>query len=131
MTLVGMLFTGFMAVTRDSVYALGFFGLIGLWECICRTRAARDKRIHNGLLDHAFANLIRTKPHLQVSSRYGYPYFTLTFASDEDLTIAERSGQIAAFKSSIQKIYGHVGGGSRPFKANDAVYATVGCKPLR
>ena len=63
-------------------------------------------------------------PELKVVHMYGFPAFTLTFASEEALQQAEASGGIASFRQTIQDLYGHAGSKRNSFDEKRAIHAT-------
>ena len=72
----------------------------------------------------AFRDFDYPEPKLKTATSYGFPTFTLTFATEEALKAAQTEGRLGAFKYSISELYGHCGSVSNPFDAARAVRAT-------
>ena len=84
-----------------------------------RRRAKRDVA-----LKFIFQDFDGAFPSVKESSHYGYPSFTITFASKAELDRAEKEGLVARFIGSIQEIYAKCGTRRNPFSAERAVWAT-------
>ena len=124
LVLIAVCAFGYLAFSSHWAYLAAVAGLIGGWLLICRTRLRRNHRKHLEALRLAFAPSERPIPHLKEGGSYGFPTFTLTFASEAELKQAEESGRIAAFKKTIQSYYAHMGSKGNPFDADRAVWAT-------
>lgn len=119
---VGVCAFGYLALSSRWTYAIPAAALIVGWSLIVRLKRNRDHLKHMAALQEAFAPLVMAVPELEDRyGHYGYPAFTLTFASEAALHEAEALGCIEAFKQAIQTLHAHVGGKQRPFDADMAV----------
>lgn len=128
--LVGLSVFGYLAFSSHWAYSVAVAGLIGVGWLIVQVAQRRDHSRHVEMLGLAFAPSGLPVPQLKDGSSYGFPSFTLTFASEAELRQAEAQGCIAAFKDAVQTVYGHTGSKRNPFSADQAVWATyVGWQP--
>ncbi len=101
-----------------------------IWLVIARIRSKRFHQQHLVALREAFPAKDIIVPHLKESYSYGWPSFTLTFSTEEDIKRATEAGCISVFKQKIQLFYDHLGDAENPFDADRAVWATyVGWQP--
>ena len=121
---IGVIHFCYLALVSNWNYLLASAGMVGGWLILNSIRNRRDQRRHVEALKAAFAPTTQRVPHLTEGYIYGYPYFTLTFESETEMKLAEQTKCIAAFKQSIQSLYGHLGGSRKPFSADRAVAAT-------
>jgi len=130
LVLIGVCAFGYLALSSHWAYSVAAAGLIGGWSLLGRRRRRCQHRRHLDALSTAFGPSTRPVPRLEETHQYGFPYFTLIFASEAELRRAEASGCIAAFKKAIHSQYAHVGGKQNPFNVDWAVHATYeGWKP--
>ena len=87
-----------------------------------RTRAAEQQR-YKEVFESVFANS-STKPKYEQEYSYGYPAFTLTFASKAELDEAV-SGKITdLFSQRIGEVCRNTGSKKHPFDAERAIWLT-------
>ena len=67
---------------------------------------------------------LSTPPRLEVSYLYGYPFFKITFRSQEELQITTQSGVNLAFMREIEALCKSRGPKSHPFSADQGVFFT-------
>jgi hypothetical protein len=121
---------GALAYFVDRTYLFGVGGLVSIWAVVCMVQAKREKERLMVAFKAAFGDFNGRDPKLKTGSSFGFPTFTLTFASEEDLKTAQVEGRVGLFKYSISELYGHCGSSSNPFDAARAVWATFeGGKP--
>jgi hypothetical protein len=87
--------------------------VVGVCSLLSTTSSLTVRR-HKGLL-----------PKLVIGGRYGFPAFTLTFATEAALAQAEHAGCIDAFKKKLQVRYADSGTKESPFDAEFAVHLTL------
>jgi hypothetical protein len=125
--LIGLGVFGYLAFSSNWAYTLAVAGSIGVGVLIVRIGKKRDHRRNVEALRRAFAPSGLAVPQLEESNSHGFSGFTLTFPSEADLKRADALGCIAAFKQTIQALYGHTGGKQNPFDAELAVAVTYEC----
>jgi hypothetical protein len=99
-------------------------GCIPLGICLFKFRESRLHKTHLRLLDLAFEDYEHGKPTLEEGGHYGFPTFTLIFASRAKMRIAEEDGRIDRFREHLQHMYGHLGRKDNRFNAHLAVSIT-------
>ena len=116
-----LIYLGFLVPLRYI-----FAGIIFVTICVLllRHRAKKEKKVYLSILDKTFKSFQRPKPSLQIRGSYGFPHFTITFQTEDDMSAAEASGHLNAFKSTINDLCGHYGGKKNPFNVDRAVSAT-------
>ncbi len=124
LVLIGVCAFTYLAFHTHWAYSAAAAGLIGGWLLICQIRMRRDHRRHLAALSAAFASSSLPLPRIKQSGSYGFRSFTLTFSTEAELTQAQESGCIAAFKQAIQSLYMHTGSKQNPFDAQRAVWVT-------
>ena len=104
--------------------ALAIFGLLTV---LVTAWVLRSRYSHKRLLAAASAELQRAFtgydpiPTLKVSYPYGYPAFTLGFASKAESVRAAASGALDRFKRHMQQVCADSGTKERPFNIERAV----------
>jgi hypothetical protein len=111
---------GFLAVLVSAKYAIGSLAVCACWLQIGTWHSRREAKRYRQLFDEVFEPT-KSGPTLKLNSQYGYPAFTVLFATPDEMAKQERVVQINAFKTQIQKLCGHIGSDSRPFDAAIAV----------
>ena len=130
LVLIGISTCLFFAFTSGLRYAFYALCLVVIWLVIARIRSGHFRQKHLVALQDAFSEKDMPVPQFKESYSYGWPSFTLTFQTEEDLRRAKEAGCISAFKQKIQLFYDHLGGAENPFDADRAVGATyVGWQP--
>ncbi|MFZ2276617.1 MAG: hypothetical protein WAW39_02415 [Prosthecobacter sp.] len=124
LVLIGISTCLFFAFTSGLRYVFYAGCLVVIWLVIARIRSGHFHQRHLVALREAFSAKDIPVPHLKESYSYGWPSFTLTFQTEEDLKLAKEAGCISAFKQKIQLFYDHLGGAENPFDADRAVWAT-------
>ena len=129
---VTVLFVIFVAlaltVDRDFFKIAGFF--LGGWVGVCWLLNRRERKRLNSAFESAFQGFGGPLPKLDQKFSYSFPSFTLTYADEESMKLAEKQGYLRAFKESIMKLYGHYGFEDQPFDADAAVWSTyIGWEP--
>ena len=94
--------------------------LVTAWVLRSRHNHRRLLAAANGELQRAFAGYDST-PTLKVSYPYGYPAFTLVFASKAESVRAAASGAVDRFKRGMQQVCADSGTKERPFDIERAV----------
>ncbi len=121
---------GALAYFVDRSYLFGAGGVVAIWVVVCMAQARREKARLMVAFRAAFGDFDYPEPKLKTGTSYGYPTFTLTFATEEGLKAAQTEGRLGIFKYSISELYGHCGSESNPFDPARAVWATFeGWKP--
>jgi hypothetical protein len=121
---------GALAYFVDRAYLFGAGGLVASWAAVCIVQSRREKARLMVAFRAAFGDFDYPEPKLKTGTSYGFPTFTLTFATEEGLKAAQAEGRLGTFKYSISDLYGHCGSSSNPFDAARAVWATFeGWKP--
>lgn len=121
---------GALASFVDRAYLFGAGGLVAIWAAVCIVQSRREKARLMVAFKAAFGDFDYPEPKLKTGTSYGFPTFTLTFATEEALKAAQTDGRLGIFKYSISELYGHCGSASNPFHAARAVWATFeGWKP--
>ena len=113
-----------LAILIHPWFFVGVFLLLGVWIAYVNIREKQHRRACLSAFEDAFERFGGRAPALEIKSAYGFPAFTITFESEEDLERAESEGYIRAFKDSIQELCGSFGRSGQPFDADAAVYAT-------
>lgn len=113
-----------LAYFVDRAFLIGAGGVAAFWTAICLIQTRREKARLLAAFRVAFQDFNFPKPTLQMGTSYGYPTFTITFATEEDLKSAQADGRLGHFKHSISELYGHCGSENNPFDASRAVWAT-------
>jgi hypothetical protein len=104
-----------------------FVGVVFIIICILilRQRAKKQEKLCLAILDKTFESFQRPKPTLKILRGHGFPHFTVTFQSEDDMNVAQASGHLNKFKSEINELCGHYyDGKKKPFNVEWAVYAT-------
>jgi hypothetical protein len=122
--LFGAIALGALGYFVHVYFAVAIIPLFAVWEVICRIKGKKDARILADAFDFAFEGFRASKPDLKKSNSYGFPSFTITFQTEDDMKRSEVEGRLRAFKDSIVALYGHVGSKERPFDVDMAVYPT-------
>lgn len=115
---------GALAYFVDRAYLFGVGGLVAIWVGVCIVRSRREKARLVVAFRAAFRDLDYPEPTLKTGSSYGFPTFTITFATEDNMKTAQRDGRLGIFKRSISELYGHCGSESNPFDASRAVWET-------
>lgn len=116
---------GALAYFVNRRYLFGVGGLVTIWAGVCVVQNKRKKSRLNVAFKTAFGDFDYPEPKLKIGTSYGFPTFTLTFATEEFLKAAQKEGRLGIFKYSISELYGHCGSASDPFDPARAVWATV------
>lgn len=122
--LFGAIALGALGYFVHVYFAIAIIPLFAVWEVICRIKGKKDARILTDAFDSAFEGFLASKPDLKKSYSYGFPSFTITFQTEDEMKRSEADGSLRAFKDSIVVLYGHVGSKDRPFDVDMAVYPT-------
>ena len=103
---------------------LGGIAFVIICVLLLRQGVKRQEKIYSSILDKTFESFQKPKPTLEIRHGYGFPHFTVTFQSEDDMNVAEASGHLNSFKSTINEICGHYGSKKRPFNVEWAVSVT-------
>ena len=122
--LVGVITLTILSFTLRERYFFGVIALIVIYVLILRQNAKKDERLFALAFDHAFESFQKAKPTLQIRNSYGFPHFTITFQSENDMNQAEADGHLNTLKSAITELCNHCGDKRNPFDVERAVYAT-------
>jgi hypothetical protein len=103
-----------------------FVGVVFIIVCILllRHRVKKEEKVYSSIFDKVFEPFQRTKPSLEIRSSYGFPHFTITFRSEEDMSAAEAGGHLHAFKCTINDLCSRYGDKRNRFDVERAVHAT-------
>ncbi|MBN8458457.1 MAG: hypothetical protein J0M04_11535 [Verrucomicrobia bacterium] len=115
---------GALACFVDRAFLFGVGGVVAFWAAVCIVHSRKEKARLMVAFRAAFTDLDYPEPILKTGSSYGYPTFTITFATEDDMKTAQADGLLGIFKRSISELYGHCGSESNPFDASRAVWAT-------
>lgn len=124
-------------VTTTTTFVCSYIGLTGRFEywavaagcillgiCLIKLDGSRLHKTHLRLLDSAFEDYEHGKPTLEEGWQYGFPTFTLIFASRAKMRLAEEDGRIDRFRQHLQHLHGHRGPKDNRFNARYAVFIT-------
>jgi hypothetical protein len=114
----------FLSLKVHAAFALGAVGLIAILMFFLSAKAKEERRRVVSAFEAAFEVFQGAKPTLHIGSSYGFPAFTITFASATDMNAAEAGGHIAAFKKEIALLYAEGGWEAKPFNVDMAVLVT-------
>ncbi len=122
--LYGAIILGALGYFVHVYFAVAIIPLFAVWEVICKIKGKKDARILADAFNSAFERFRASKPDLKKSYSYGFPSFTITFQTEDDMKCAEVDGSLRDFKDSIVALYGHVGTKEQAFDVSVAVYPT-------
>jgi hypothetical protein len=121
---LGTIVFGILAFKVRSFFGFGAIALFTGFMLIVQQAEKRTRARYSAAFDQAFASFQRAKPELKMERHYGFPSFTVTFQSEQDMQAAENTGHLNNFKLAIQELCAHRGWKANPFNVDRAVYAT-------
>ena len=92
---------GALAYFVDRSYLFGAGVLVVIWAALSIVQSRREKARLMVAFRAAFRDLDFPEPTLKTGSSYGYPTFTITFATEEDMKTAQADGRLGIFNYSI------------------------------
>ena len=81
-----------LAILVHPWFFVGVFLLLGVWIAYINIREKQHRRAYLSAFEDAFERFGGRAPALEIKSSYGFPAFTITFESEEDLEKAESEG---------------------------------------
>ena len=98
---------GALAFLIDSRFGFWAGGLVVASLIVRGVKSKVEKRrVHEALVS-AFDTFRGARPEVKRSDIYGHPFFSIQFASKEDMIDAFESGQLSEFRTSIARLYSY------------------------
>ena len=108
--------------------SLGALALVLFFFWLTQGIVKEDEKELREKYEEAFAGFSGTKPRFGIGNSYGWPEYTLTFRTEDELKAAEAGGYIEKFKETLRQMHADLGTKKNRFNVDAALTVTYQAK---